>query len=65
MSTLLPMCDDDFLAGFNDLSLPLEAFNHLGHLRVAWIYLQRYPLPDAIELVCGGIARFAAHAVHV
>lgn len=62
MPTLLPLCDDDFLARFNELTLPVEAFNHLGHLRVAWIYLRRFPRPEATELVCRGIARFAAHA---
>lgn len=62
MAKLLPICDDDFLTQFTALALPLEAFSHLGHLRVAWIYLQRFPLADAIELVCRGIARFAAHA---
>ena len=61
MSKLLPICDDDLLAGFNDHSRPIEAFNHPGHLRVAWIFLQRFRLPDAINLVCSGIARFAAH----
>lgn len=62
MAALPPMTDDVFLARFNALSLLLAAFNHLGHLRVAWILLQRFPPPNAIELVCSGIARFAAHA---
>jgi len=53
--------DDDFLAAFNDCSAPRSAFNHLGHLRIGWIHLQRYPLRQAIDLTCDGIARFANH----
>lgn len=53
--------DDAFLSAFNDCSAPPAAFNHTGHLRIAWIHLQRYPQQQAIRLTCDGIARFAAH----
>lgn len=53
--------DEQFLAGFEACALPPEAFNHLGHLRIAWIVLQRYSYPDAVERICGGIQRFAGH----
>lgn len=53
--------DDAFLAAFNDCSAPPSAFNHEGHLRIAWIHLQRYPAEKAIWLTCEGIARFANH----
>lgn len=53
--------DDEFLSAFNDCSAPPSAFDHTGHLRIAWIHLQRYPQEQAIRLTCTGIARFAAH----
>lgn len=53
--------DDTFLAAFNECSAPPSAFNHEGHLRIAWIHLQRYLAEEAIRLTCEGIARFANH----
>lgn len=53
--------DDTFLSAFNDCSAPPSAFNHVGHLRIGWIHLQRYPVNDAIRLTCDGIERFANH----
>lgn len=55
------LSDDAFLAGFAACTLPPEAFSHLGHLRIAWIHLQRYPLAQAVERVCDGIDVFARH----
>lgn len=53
--------DDAFFAAFNDCSAPPSAFNHLGHLRIGWIHLQRYPVAEAIQRTCDGIERFANH----
>lgn len=53
--------DDAFLSAFNDCSAPPAAFNHIGHLRIGWIHLQRYPVEEAIRLTCEGIERFANH----
>lgn len=55
------LTDDDFVAGFAACTLPPQAFSHLGHLRIAWIHLQRYPLARAVALVCDGIDAFARH----
>ncbi len=55
------LSDDDFLSAFNDCSAPPSAFNHEGHVRIAWIHLQRYPQAQAIRLTCEGIERFANH----
>lgn len=52
--------DDAFLAAFLDASLPATGFNHLGHLRAAWLLLQRHPLEQAVATTCEGIARLAA-----
>lgn len=53
------LSDSDFLAGFEACELPPVAFNHLGHLRVAWICLRKYPTDEAERRVCTGIERFA------
>ena len=55
------LSDVEFLARFADCSLPASAFDHLGHLRMAWLHLQRQPLAEAVEAICGGIERFATH----
>lgn len=52
--------DERFLAAFLASDLPASAFDHQGHLRAAWLLLQRHPLPEAIERTCDGIARLAA-----
>lgn len=55
------LSDDDFLSGFAACTLPPEAFSHLGHLRIAWIHLQRFPLTEAVDRICDGIDAFARH----
>lgn len=52
--------DDAFLAAFLDSSLAPAHFNHQGHLRAAWLLLQRRPLEQAVAETCDGIARLAA-----
>lgn len=61
MSANTILSDEDFLSSFNDCSAPPSVFNHEGHVRIAWIHLQRYPLAHAIQLTCDGIERFASH----
>lgn len=53
------LSDDAFLEGFAACTLPPAAFSHLGHIRIAWIHLQRHPLDEAVERVCAGIDAFA------
>jgi hypothetical protein len=55
------MTDDEFLNRFSDCSLPPAQFQHLGHVRLGWICLQRYPVDEAVRTACDGIARYAAH----
>ena len=54
------MSDQDFITAFLDSSMPAAGFDHQGHVRAAWILLQRHPLDQAIALGCDGIARLAA-----
>lgn len=58
--TLSPaLADDAFLAAFLDARLAPADFNHRGHLRAAWLLLQRRPLEQAVADTCDGIARLA------
>lgn len=53
------MSDDQFLAAFLDSTMPPTGFDHLGHMRAAWLLLQRRPLEDAVAETCDAIARLA------
>lgn len=55
------MTDDEFAAAFEDLSLPPAAFRHADHVRLAWIYLTRMPLPEAMRRYADRLRAFAAH----
>lgn len=52
--------DTSLLERFQRRELGPGHFDHRGHLRLAWLHLQRYPLPEAIARVCVGIRELAA-----
>lgn len=54
------MNDDEFIARFEDGSLPGESFHHRDHVRMAFLYLCRYPALEAIQRFSAALARFAA-----
>ena len=54
------MTDNAFMAAFEDGTLPLDAFHHADHLRMAYLYLQRYAPLEAIERFSSALFRFAA-----
>jgi hypothetical protein len=47
------------LVGFEEGSLPNEAFGHREHVRVAWIFVSKYGLPDALARFANALKRFA------
>ena len=49
----------EFLTAFEDHSLPPEQFDHIGHLRIAWLYLINNKLDEAIYKVTTGISSYA------
>jgi len=53
------LSDQDFIHQFEQKTLPLDEFNHRGHLRLAWLYLQKYSLQLAIKKITKGIEAFA------
>ena len=52
--------DEEFLDAFESCSLPEDQWTHQAHVRMAWIYLKRVPLPQAIPIVREGIVRYNA-----
>ena len=55
------MSDEEFLAQFAALTLPPEQFNHAGHVRLAWLHLQRHDFDEAVRRTCAGIRAYATH----
>lgn len=53
--------DIEFIAKFENLSLDPMEFNHLGHLRIAWLYLNHCELEEAIVKVTSGIFKYASN----
>ncbi len=53
------MTDNELLSGFEDCTLANEAFHHEEHVRVAFLYLSRYPVLQALERFSRAIRRFA------
>ena len=54
------MTDEQFLRAFESGSLPNEAFHHLDHLRIAWLYVRRDGAAEAESEVVTNLRRFAA-----
>jgi hypothetical protein len=54
------LSDDEFIARFEDCSLNNEAFHHCDHVKIAFLYLSRYPALQAIQRFCSSLVKFAA-----
>ena len=53
------MQDEELLAKFDDCSLPLTSFRHEEHVRVAYLYLRKYPLLQVLEKFPANLQKFA------
>jgi len=54
--------DEIFLRKFETAALPREEWHHREHIKVAYLYLLRYPFEQAIEMMRAGIKKLnAAH----
>jgi hypothetical protein len=51
--------EDEFIAAFENCTLPLESFRHAEHVKMAFLYLRRYPLLEAIRRFSASIVKFA------
>lgn len=52
------MTDEQFLQAFESQAIPVERWNHRAHLRVAVIYLLRYPFDEALRRMRSGIQAY-------
>jgi hypothetical protein len=52
--------DADLLSAFEDASLPIDRFHHAQHVRMAFLYLQKYEPLEAIARFSEALNRFAA-----
>jgi hypothetical protein len=53
------MTDDEFIAKFEDCSLAGKPFHHADHVKMAFLYLNRYPALEALQRFSCALARFA------
>jgi hypothetical protein len=55
------IADDQLIIAFESCTLPGEAFHHADHVRMAWLYQERFPLLEALHRFDAALRRFAAH----
>lgn len=54
------MKDEEFIKQFETCTLLTECFHHRDHVKLVWLYLQRYPLLETLIRFSEGLKRFAA-----
>ena len=52
--------EEELIGEFEAGTLAPAAFSHREHVRLAWAYLRRETLAEAIVKFCGGLKAFAA-----
>jgi hypothetical protein len=52
--------DETFLQQFETKTLPLEDWHHQQHIKVAYLYLRKYPFEKAMERMREGVKAFNA-----
>ena len=50
---------EDLFDRFVDTSLPSDQFHHQQHVQVAWMFIQKYGMPQALAEFSTAIKRFA------
>lgn len=53
------MQDTIFIEQFENTTLSPQNFHHKDHVRLAWLYLNRYPLLEALQKFSNGLKNFA------
>src|ERR1700722_17381746 len=54
------MTDDEFMASFESGCLDAQSFHHADHVRMAFLYLRRYPALEALQRFSTSLVGFAA-----
>jgi hypothetical protein len=55
------MTETELIAAVEARTLPIEAFTHAEHVRLAWSYLRRLPVLDALATFRDALQGFAGH----
>ena len=53
------MTDQELIEQFEDGTLPNEGFHHREHVRIAFLYLTKYPILEALQIFSRTLRRFA------
>lgn len=61
MASITELTDPEFVRMFEGCELTTDNFHHRDHIRLAWIYVQRYGELEARVRIAGAIRKFAAH----
>lgn len=59
MNATTELTDDELIAAFLHTTLPTAVFHHRQHVRVAWLFVRRYGMPDALREFPAALRRFA------
>ena len=54
------MTGEELIRQFERVETPAESFHHADHVRLAFEYLLRFPIIEALERFSGSIKRFAS-----
>jgi hypothetical protein len=60
LKLLRPISDEDFLAEFESTDWPYLEWHHRQHIKVAYLYLRRYPFEQALKRIRERIKAFNA-----
>ena len=54
------MTEHEWMAEFEKCTLPNGSFHHVDHVKMAFLYLQKYPPLEALSRFSSALMRFAA-----
>jgi hypothetical protein len=57
---MMNLSDQELIGRFEAGAVPESEFHHADHVRLAFVYLQKYPPLAALERFSGALKRFAA-----
>lgn len=57
--SVVQLTDADLVDGFERATLSADQFHHAQHVRVAWLFVRRHGLPDALSAFSAALQRFA------
>jgi hypothetical protein len=53
------MTYDAWMEQFENATLPNDSFHHADHVKMAFLYLRKYPAPEALHRFSSALTRFA------